>query len=531
MAIVVAEFGICAIMGGSRKAARPGAWRRGEERRDGLSARGLFSLLISASVVASAAAPVRAFIFDSTGILGRWSNTASGPSGDPGDPVTLSWSIVPDGTLIEPAALGDPAQTSSLVATLDFQFGGGAAGQTIQQRPWFHFFEESFARFGELSGLSYLYEPSDDGAPHGARRGILGVRGDVRIGGISIDGPGRTVGFNSFPDNGEMVLDVGDTELITNSESDFARFRNLIMHEHGHGLGLQHVNSGTDQLLMETFIQSGFTGPQLDEIRAIHFHYGDVNEKSNGGLGNDVAARATSLGAIPAGHSAAVGTDAAGARQTIGPEATDFVSIDHITDVDFYGFDIEGPSTLDAVLRPRGGQFTQSSAPEFTPTFFDANARVDLALEILGHDGAELLALANEQPEGRVEAVQGLQLPAAGRYYARVFGLNDTIQLYELDIAISAPQNFLEADFNEDGEVDGVDLVGWQASFALSADGDADGDLDSDGLDFLTWQRQFGQSPPEAALTGVSVPEPSTLTLLGLLAAAALGRKRRRFSV
>ncbi len=53
-----------------------------------------------------------------------------------------------------------------------------------------------------------------------------------------------------------------------------------------------------------------------------------------------------------------------------------------------------------------------------------------------------------------------------------------------------------DADFNEDGTVDGDDFLLWQAGFGTSsgathANGDADCDEDVDGNDFLIWQTQF----------------------------------------
>jgi hypothetical protein len=86
----------------------------------------------------------------------------------------------------------------------------------------------------------------------------------------------------------------------------------------------------------------------------------------------------------------------------------------------------------------------------------------------------------------------------------------------------------LEADFDEDGDVDGHDLVEWRASFgttgtAAHMDGDADGDADVDGGDFLPWQRQLGAATSAA---GAAVPEPATLLLL-LAEALVIGWGRR----
>ena len=54
----------------------------------------------------------------------------------------------------------------------------------------------------------------------------------------------------------------------------------------------------------------------------------------------------------------------------------------------------------------------------------------------------------------------------------------------------------IPADFDGDGDVDGVDFFTWQtgyptASGTTKATGDTDGDGDVDGVDFLTWQTWY----------------------------------------
>src|ERR1700754_4835600 len=94
--------------------------------------------------------PVMAFFSN-----GRWSFTATDGSTAPlGSSVNVTWSIVPDGTTI-PGEGG-----SDLVSFLDSSFGGGG-GADLTQRPWFTFFEQSFERWNELSGLNFIYEPAD----------------------------------------------------------------------------------------------------------------------------------------------------------------------------------------------------------------------------------------------------------------------------------------------------------------------------------------------------------------------------------
>ncbi len=99
----------------------------------------------------------------------------------------------------------------------------------------------------------------------------------------------------------------------------------------------------------------------------------------------------------------------------------------------------------------------------------------------------------------------------------------------DLDLSLSASElnalfdiTIVEADFDEDGDVDHDDLLAWETGYGTSSaathmDGDANGDGAVNGLDFLMWQEQYtGSSAP---LSGLSqVPEPSSAVLVMLFA-------------
>jgi hypothetical protein len=76
-------------------------------------------------------------------------------------------------------------------------------------------------------------------------------------------------------------------------------------------------------------------------------------------------------------------------------------------------------------------------------------------------------------------------------------------------------ESAIPGDFDADADVDGEDLMIWNANFgSTSADptsGDANGDGDADGRDFLVWQRNLTGSLASQAIA--AVPEPSALTL------------------
>jgi hypothetical protein len=84
------------------------------------------------------------------------------------------------------------------------------------------------------------------------------------------------------------------------------------------------------------------------------------------------------------------------------------------------------------------------------------------------------------------------------------------------------PSTEPNADFDDDGDVDGRDFLIWQRGFGLSGQddnslGDADFSGTINGEDLVVWQDQYGGIPP---LTTSPVPEPESLMLilLGLMA-------------
>jgi glucose/arabinose dehydrogenase len=88
----------------------------------------------------------------------------------------------------------------------------------------------------------------------------------------------------------------------------------------------------------------------------------------------------------------------------------------------------------------------------------------------------------------------------------------------------SIPYN---ADFDDDGDVDGRDFLIWQRNFNTDDGYGSMGDANHDGLvndqDLAIWQDQYGtQSPPLSAST--AIPEPTSLTLVLLIGVSMLGQ-------
>lgn len=383
-----------------------------------------------------------------------WTATASGNSSR-GEPATLTWSVVPDNTQL-PTGLGEPASNSNLIEFLDgiHHSGNSPGGADLTLRTWWGLMNSAFERWDELSGIDYNYEPNDDGTRLGSTgsngRGVLGTRGDHRIGGHSIDGQTSPtfLAYNFFPNNSDMVIDTDEINRWSSSSKNFILFRNMMMHEIGHGFGLNHVESADlfpvlpghqfGTFLMEPILTNRFDGPQFDDILGAHRLYGDIYEENGG---NDTYQTATMLGSLAAGQSISIGTDAD--DTFVDPTDVDFVSIDDSSDTDFFEFSITSQKTVDIVLTPKGPTYDegpQGSGTGGTQQPFVSAAKNNLALTLYGPGGTQMLEFSNSTPGGQPETISGRHLTTPGDYFVRVTGLNfGQAQFYQLDVT-SVPE-------------------------------------------------------------------------------------------
>ena len=444
----------------------------------------------------------------------RWTTTANGGTGSIGTPVTLTWSIVPDGTSI-------PGRSpSNLKAYLDEEIGVG---------DWLPLFQAAFDRWSALGGITFVYESNDDGVSLNSSGGAQGVRGDIRISGTLIDGANNTLAYASLPNDGDIVFDTGETGFFSNSTNNFRAFRNTIMHESAHAFGLLHVQSDTNNFLMEPAINTSFDGPQLDDIRGIQGFYGDIYEKSNNGDGNNSFSTATNLGPISIGGSLFIGSDAA-IGQRVEPIETNFVSIDTNTDTDFFSFNLISGAKLNFTLTPLGGTFNQGAESQ-PQTLFDANARNDLTLAVLAANGTTVLGTSNLGGPGTIESITGLSLADTGQYFVRVTGATpDAMQLYQLQVAAVSALG-IPGDFNNDRIVNAADYATWrnlrnQTGPNLTADADGNGVVND--LDYNIWRANFGRSAGSGVVlaSGVVPESASILYWLTALVFAVLSRRQ-----
>ncbi len=329
--------------------------------------------------------------------VNRWLTTATDAStGLEGDPITLSWSIVADGTTID-------GGVSVLQSVFDASFPDHAT--------WVERIRDSFIRWDNRSGVSYI-EEVDDGAVHPDSAGLLGVRGDVRIGGRNIDGPSAVLAYNFYPDTGDMVLDTADVGSFANASNGYRFLRNTVMHEHGHGLGLGHVIPVNGTKLMEPFLNTGFLGQQDDDIRGGQKNYGDTREQ------NDDSLSATVLAAIP---------DSTRVTQ---------LSLDKGGDIDWYRFTTNGGEDVSIEIDPIGS--TYDVGPDGgVATTVKTDSILNLQFALYDAAGNQL-ALRDTAGLGGTEILSDYLVPVAADYLIRVFksgagGLN-VMQRYEMSI-------------------------------------------------------------------------------------------------
>jgi serralysin len=356
-------------------------------------------------------------------LVNRW-------PGSQGDPLVLTWSFIPDGVTI-PSGIGEGSGTNELFSRMDSLFASQGGRAT-----WILRFQQSFDRWQALIGTTYVRlsmpgQDWDDGAVWGSA-GNGTTRGDVRICMKVIDGGSNTLAYNNFPSNGgDMVLDRAES---WNSSANTHRFlRDVIMHEHGHGLGLAHVCpilGGTSGRLMEPTINTNIDGPQHDDIRGGQHYYGDNDEPNNS------AAAAIDLGTVSAGVPVNRGNMPAPVIAN-----TSIQSIDANAEQDYYKFTVNFGAKLSTIsVTPRG--FTYDSSTQAgngscnSGSFVDSLSARNLNFQVLGNDGVTVIATANSQPAGSAETLTDVFLSGSpGVIYNRVYDSTNTsqLQLYALD--------------------------------------------------------------------------------------------------
>ncbi len=386
-------------------------------------------------------------------LTGRWPAGTNGGDGQPGSPQTLRWSLVPDGTPNVVQSNGTNPVNSNLFAMMDNAFAAQGGRAT-----WIARLQSCFDRWQSLTGLSYerivLANDADDGSALHSTPGAAGLRGDVRIAMRNIDGSSNVLAFNFFPPDGDMTLDSGDLNFFSAANNNHVFLRDVVMHEHGHGIGLLHVCPVGLTRLMEPFIDTTFDGPQHDDIRAAQTHYGDKFEP------NDSIAQASNLGTLTFGSPVTIGTPpapAVNAGSTLSIDAADNAT------GDFFKFTVNQPVSATVSATPLG--FTYDSSQQAcggsdgccSGSPINSLTMANLNLQIIATNGTTVLATGNSAAAGVTETVNNVNLLGAGTYFIKVYAASPiastNTQLYLLNISLA------NLDCNGNGIPDPTDIA------------------------------------------------------------------------
>ena len=423
-------------------------------------------------------------------IVNRWTATQfDGGNIQRGDPITLFWSIVPDGQAYE------RSNNSDLIEYLDDGWNVPQADRTslLNNRPWWSVMKSAYDQYNRVSGLRMHYRPEQN-----ALGQSTGLVGDIRIGGEVIDGdPGGVLADNVFPNGGDMRIDTSrdGNGIPSGTHSAEAPLRNLISHESGHGVGLGHVEiSGADAVL-EGGLQSHFFGLQFDDIYGFNRNYGDPREKNGG---NDALATSFDLGTFAPGMSVSLGTDAV--DSTVEEFDDDWLGIDGTSDEDWFKLNFSRTAVADVSVKPIGPTYQLSGQT------FDAASQSDLWFEIYDANGALIRSIDNAEL-GMAEAAESHVFLGGGDYFLRVLGSDDKNQFYQLDVDnVGFPELLLTVN-RDTGAIhmsgiatDGVEIDGYRIQ-------SPSGSLDPTDGSWLSFDDQGTSSWRESNPTSTSVQE------------------------
>ena len=213
---------------------------------------------------------------------------------------TITWSIMPDGTTIDPA-FNDPNITG--VSNLNAIMTGLGYDQALAA------IDRSLAQWSSVANI-YFERVTDSGAPFHATSAVPPTTGHIRLGAFPINAGIGAVGYAPPPNGGTLEGDV-----LLNSSSTFFfddgaegelidvfnDFEGLMLHELGHAIGLDH--SDAQSVMSVNYDIYKYVNRVLDpdDVAAARFLYGpalaaDFNH-DNVVDGDDLAIWKTGFGA------------------------------------------------------------------------------------------------------------------------------------------------------------------------------------------------------------------------------------------
>jgi hypothetical protein len=298
------------------------------------------------------------------------------------------------------------------------------------------YIRQALAGYSKHSGLTYDEVP-DDSAPMSTDPARSATRGDIRIGGF--DNPCNCAAYNGFP-SGLGITDTGGGDMCINTafftltqyqdpENNYRWLRNVIAHEHGHGVGNIHSIPCDGTKAMEPFVNLGFDMLQIDDRRAIARSYGDRF------AGNNSPGNAADLGVLDAGSPASVVLRHLSLNGAAGLDNTD---------EDWFRIIIRATRDLVIGAVPTGGTYTagqQESSCGGTTFPINATAAGNIEVGLYASNGTTAIQTVNATSNGQSETLTANDL-APGLYFIRVRDrgfntpVNQFVQLYSLFVRV-----------------------------------------------------------------------------------------------
>jgi PKD repeat protein len=350
-------------------------------------------------------------------------------------PAHLTYSFPDDGTTW--GAFGRPTGPNVLNNRLMSTFGASDLDEGRE------YIRQGLACYTRHSGLTY-HEVDDDNTPMTNSTVHVATRGDVRIGCV-IDAC-SCVAYDGFPSSvGIVAPDGGGSDMVLNAQywdepdtvnnfkdpaDSYRWLRNVIVHEHGHGIGAIHSVPCNETKQMEPFITVAYDMLQTDDRRGVARSYGDRF------AGNHSSATAVNLGTL----------DPRGVPESV---ILRHLSLNGVagagnTDEDWFRFTILDPRDIDVTASPLGGSYIaaqQDGQCTGVDQLIEATDAGNLAITLYASNAFTVIASANAGTNGDGEAISVASL-AAGTYYLRVrdAGPNDAtdqfVQLYSLTLRV-----------------------------------------------------------------------------------------------
>lgn len=349
----------------------------------------------------------------------------------------LTYSFAPDNTAWGLSGTILPQGFSDLEFGLDFAFGDAELGK--------EYIRQAVANWRRYGGITYT-EVADAGIPMDTSSTRRSTVGDIRFGGLfwgingilAYNGFPTTLGVSSTFGGGDMCMNTAyfnEGARFANPDLDYRNFRNVIAHEHGHGLGFIHQVPCVGTKLMEPQAAVITDMVQLDDRRGVNRNYGDRYS------GNHSLINAVNLGTISSPARAVALRD----LSTNGY----FDNGTNPTGTDYFKFTLSENRQITINIKPTGESYEtgqQASQCTGTSTIYDSRLMGNLAFKLLDANGATITTV-NAAGVGVAETLTSTL--GAGTYVVQIWdnnaanptggtNPNTIVQMYGLELLTDA---------------------------------------------------------------------------------------------